>query len=108
MPLDALTVSQQVRQMGELLITRRAEEENRLKLARRLVDKAILLMLPRAVADPAGTLKRGSKKARKQGRKKTKDAGKSMRKATKSAKEPLEPVKKSGKRLRKKTRSLVE
>ena len=39
------------------------------KLARRLVDKAILLMLPRAVADPAGTLKRGSKKARKQGRK---------------------------------------
>ena len=30
------------------------------KLARRLVDKAILLMLPRPVANPAASLKRGS------------------------------------------------
>ena len=64
------------------------------KLARRLIDKAILLMLPRPIADPAGSLKRGSKKARKKGRKKG-------RKATKS-------MEKSRKRLGKKARSLTE
>ena len=68
------------------------------------VDKAILLMLPRAVADPAGTLKRGSKKARKKGRKQ----GKQTKKSMESMKKSLDPVEKSGKRLRKKARSVVE
>lgn len=39
MPLDALTVSTQVRQMGELLVQRRAEEKRRLELARALVQE---------------------------------------------------------------------
>ncbi len=37
MPLDTLSVSTQVRQMGGLLVARRAEDERRLKLAQRLV-----------------------------------------------------------------------
>ena len=41
MPLDSLAVSTQVRQMGELLVSRRAEEERRLKLAQQiLADQA--------------------------------------------------------------------
>ena len=56
------------------------------KLARRLVDKAILLMLPRPVADPAGALRRGSKKARKRGRKKLEATSKKARKKARKLK----------------------
>jgi hypothetical protein len=40
-------------------------------------------MLPRPIADPAGALKRGSKKAWKRGRKKTGEATKDLKKSRK-------------------------
>lgn len=54
------------------------------KLSRRLVGKAVLLMLPRPLADPAGALKRGSKRARKKGGKQVDSTGKKVRKKAKN------------------------
>lgn len=36
-----------------------------LRAARRLIDKAILLMLPRPIANPAASLRRGAKRAKR-------------------------------------------
>ncbi len=65
MPLDTLSVSTQVRQMGGLLVARRAEDERRLKLAQRLVVAYVdrweelaeqAEQMPERVAVPTGPL----------------------------------------------------
>ena len=49
-------------------------------LSRRMIGKAVLLMLPRPLADPAGSLKRGSERARKKSKQKVEATSKKARK----------------------------
>ena len=73
------------------------------KLARRLIDKAILLMLPRPVANPAASMKRGSKKAR--GR--AKDATPSVSLDTKKLRKKARKTTKKGRKSLGKARDKV-
>ena len=64
------------------------------KPARRLIDRAIRLMLPRPVANPAASMKRGSKKARG----KAKDAAPDLGVDTKKLRKKARKTKKKGRK----------